>query len=270
MSHLKSTTLSWIDSHAHLDFDRFDDDRAEVIARAQERGVKKMISIGTHISSTLRAIKLAERYPQVIYATAGFHPLYMDDDHDHGWSQLEILIQHPSVVGVGETGLDYYYDKTPPAQQRQSFREHLKLSNRFQKPIVIHIRDAFDDAYRIIEEEGVTAGGVVHCFTGGVKECQRALELGLYISISGIATFKSAKALRQAVPLIPKDRLLLETDAPFLAPTPHRGNRNEPSYVVDTASCVAQLRETELAQLAHETYDNTLMLFNLDKMDFSL
>ena len=201
-------SLQWIDSHAHLDFDRFDSDREEVIQRAIQRGVHKIISIGTHIASTRRAINLAEQYPDLIYATAGFHPLYMDDDHTQGWIQLQEFIQHPLVVGVGETGLDYYYDKTPPAQQRDSFREHLKLSNQYQKPIIIHIRDAFEDAYQIIAEEGVSAGGVVHCFTGGPKECQQALDLGLYVSISGISTFKSAKGLREAVKCIPLNRLL--------------------------------------------------------------
>lgn len=257
-------SLQWIDSHAHLDFDRFDTDREEVIQRAIERGVHKIISIGTHIASSQRAIKLAEQYPDFIYASAGFHPLYMDDDHSQGWAQLKDLIQHPSVVGVGETGLDYFYDKTPPEQQRHSFREHLKLSNHYQKPVIIHIRDAFDDAYRIIAEEGVTAGGVVHCFTGGPKECQKAIDLGLYVSISGIATFKSAKELREAVRQIPLNRLLLETDAPFLAPTPHRGKRNEPSYVVDTAHCVAELKQIRLAHLAQATYTNTLALFSLN------
>ena len=256
-------TLAWIDSHAHLDFDRFDQDRIEVIERARERGVQKIISIGTHIASTKRAINLAQTYPDYIYASAGFHPLYMNDDHQEGWIALEELIQDQAVVAVGETGLDYYYDKTPPEQQRDSFRRHLQLANQYKKPIIIHIRDAFEDAYRLISEEGVEAGGVVHCFTGGVEECKQALELGLYISISGISTFKSAKSLREAVKLIPSTRLLLETDAPFLAPHPHRGERNEPSFVVDTATCVAELRKVSLAQLAEETYTNTLRLFSI-------
>ncbi len=259
-----STQLKWIDSHAHLDFDRFDHDRKEVIQRAQARGVEKIISIGTHIASSQRAIALAEEHPDFIFASAGFHPLYMDDEHEEGWQQLSQLLRHPQVVAVGETGLDYYYDKTEPEQQRQSFRKHLQLAKEFAKPIIIHIRDAFDDAYRIIEEEGVPAGGVVHCFTGGIPECQKALELGLYISISGIATFKSAKALRAAVAIIPKDRLLLETDSPFLAPTPHRGSRNEPSFVVDTAQCVAELQNISLSELAKTSYDNTLRLFKLN------
>ena len=260
----ESTHLKWIDSHAHLDFDRFDDDRQEVIRRAQARGVEKIISIGTQIDSSKKAIHLAETYPNLIYASAGFHPLYMEDEHEKGWQQLRELLQHPQVVAVGETGLDYYYDKTDPEQQRRSFRKHLQLAQEFSKPIIIHIRDAFDDAYQIIKEEGLAAGGVVHCFTGGTTECQRALDLGLYISLSGIATFKSAKALRSAVKIIPKDRILLETDAPFLAPTPHRGVRNEPAFVVDTAHCVAELQNISLNELAEVSYFNTLQLFKLD------
>jgi TatD DNase family protein len=187
-SSLKSE-LFWIDSHAHLDFDRFDHDRHDVIERALARGVKRIISIGTRIESTRNALELARQNPGVIYASAGFHPLYMTDDHPEGWSALEELMQAPEVVGIGETGLDYYYDTTPHQQQRDSLRRHLQLSRRFNKPIIIHIRDAFDDAWRIISEEGTPAGGVVHCFTGGPQECERALELGLYISLSGIATF---------------------------------------------------------------------------------
>ena len=261
---LSNKQLPWIDSHAHLDFDRFDDDRIDVIERAQARGVTKVISIGTRIDSTKKAIELAESYPNFIYASAGFHPLYMGDDHEEGWRQLEDLLCDPRVVGVGETGLDYYYDSTPPQQQRDSFRRHLQLSSRFNKPIIIHIRDAFDDAFKIIDEEGLGAGGVVHCFTGGPEECQAALDRGLYISLSGIVTFKSAKGLRAATPLIPDDRLLIETDSPFLAPTPHRGERNEPSFVVDTAVCVAALRGQSLERLSHLTIQNTTNLFSLN------
>ena len=260
----KDVILKWIDSHAHLDFDRFNDDRSEVIERARSRGVDKIISIGTHINSSKRAIRLAEEYANFIYASAGFHPLYMDDENEQGWLQLRELLVHPKVVAVGETGLDYYYDKTDPEQQRQSFRKHLQLANEFAKPIIIHIRDAFDDAYQIINEEGLSAGGVVHCFTGGIPECQQALDLGLYVSLSGITTFKSAKALRAAVEIIPNDRLLLETDSPFLAPTPHRGKRNEPAFVVDTAHCVAELKNISLNELAKMSYDNTLQLFKLN------
>lgn len=266
----RSAPLQWIDSHAHLDFDRFDDDRGEVISRAKARGVSRVISIGTRIESTERAIALAERYPEFIYATAGFHPLYMTDDHEEGWRSLEELIVHPRVVGVGETGLDYYYDHTPHDQQRRSFRRHLQLANRFQKPIIIHIRDAFEDAFKIIDEEGIKAGGVVHCFTGGPEECLASLERGLYISLSGIVTFKSAKALRAAVPLVPNDRLLIETDAPFLAPTPHRGQRNEPAFVVDTAHCIAQLRGETLENLSLLTLENTARLFSLPAIEVSL
>ena len=256
------SSLSWIDSHAHLDFDRFDDDRPDVIERAIARGVKQVISIGTRLDSIERAVELSRRYPGVIFASAGFHPLYLNDDHEEGWEALEKWIKSPEVVGVGETGLDYYYDHTPHAQQRESFRRHIHLSQRYQKPMIIHIRDAFDDAFQILEEEG-GAKGVVHCFTGGPQECTRALELGLSISVSGVATFKNARPLRSAIPMIPEDRLLIETDSPFLAPHPHRGHRNEPSFVVDTAQCIAELRGISLGHLAEMTTANTRSLFKL-------
>ena len=148
----------WIDSHAHLDFDRFDADRDAVIERARDRGVTQIISIGTRVASSLSALELARAYPGVIYSTAGFHPLYLEDDHEEGWRQLEELAQLPEVVGVGETGLDYYYDTSDPQRQRDSFRRHLQMSAAVQKPIIIHIRDAFDDAFAIIEEEGLGGG----------------------------------------------------------------------------------------------------------------
>ena len=257
------TGLTWVDSHAHLDFDRFDQDRSEVIERALNRGVRRIISIGTRVASTQSAIELARQYPGLIYASAGFHPLYMADDHPEGWSAIERFMRAPEVIAIGETGLDYYYDTTPHQQQRDSLRRHLQLSRRFDKPLIIHIRDAFEDAWRIIAEEGTPAGGVVHCFTGGPEECKRAIELGLYVSLSGIATFKSARELRRAVTLIPSDRLLIETDSPFLAPHPHRGKRNEPSFVVDTARCVSELRGVTLAELATTTWENTSRLFRL-------
>ena len=266
-----------IDSHAHLDFDRFDDDRDALLERAREAGVERIITIGTHIASSERALALAARYPHQLSASVGFHPLYQKDDTPEGWARLEALARDERACAVGETGLDYFYTakdeqgapRSPEAreaieaQQRASFARHLSLSAEVNKPIIVHIRDAFDDAFELTRRASLSAGGVVHCFTGGPEECERALELGYYISLSGVVTFKSAKALRRAVPLIPLDRILVETDAPFLAPTPHRGERNEPAFVRHTAAQVAELKGVSFEALCEATTHNARSLFSL-------
>lgn len=251
-----------IDSHAHLDFDRFDADRAEVIARAAAANVDTLITIGTDLSSSRRALALAQAWP-AIYSSAGVHPHQVDAFADADWPALVALFDDAKVRGVGETGLDYYYDHGDRARQRDMFARHLRLSEEVARPVVVHIRDAFDDAWRIVEDEGLPAGGVVHCFTGGPAECARAVELGFYISLSGICTFKSAKALRAAVAEVPLERLLIETDSPFLAPTPHRGKRNEPAFVVHTAHEVARLRDAPVEAICAATRRNTQRLFGL-------
>lgn len=251
-----------IDSHAHLDFDRFDVDRDAVIARAAAANVDTLITIGTDLASSRRAHALTQVWPN-IYCSAGVHPHQVDDFDDADWPALVALFDDPKVRAVGETGLDYYYDYGDRARQRTLFAQHLELCGAVQRPVVVHIRDAFDDAWQIVEDVGLQAGGVVHCFTGGPEECARALDLGFYISLSGICTFKSAKALRKAVAQVPLDRLLIETDSPFLAPTPHRGKRNEPAFVVHTAQEVARLRDTSVEEICTATRRNTLQLFGL-------
>lgn len=251
-----------IDSHAHLDFDRFDADRDAVVARADAANVDTIITIGTDLASSQRALALAKAYPN-IYCSVGVHPHQVDAFDDADWPALVALFDDPKVRAVGETGLDYYYDYGDRDRQRLLFRRHLELCGVVNRPVVVHIRDAFDDAYAIVEEVGLPAGGVVHCFTGGPEECARALELGFHISLSGICTFKSAKALRRAVPTIPVSRLLIETDSPFLAPTPHRGKRNEPAFVVHTAQEVARLRDEPVEALCAATRETTIALFGL-------
>ncbi|MEE2644219.1 MAG: TatD family hydrolase [Myxococcota bacterium] len=256
-----------IDSHAHLDFEVFDEDRARVLERARERGVREIISIGTRPETSAAALKLAESDP-LIFASAGLHPLsahlYEDEAaRAEAAAELAALMRAPRVVAVGETGLDYYYNPEHGEVQRRWFRWHLQESAASGRPIIVHIRDAFEDALRISAEEGLGSGGVVHCFTGGPEEAAAALELGYFISLSGIVTFKSAKALRRAVPEIPLDRLLVETDSPYLAPTPHRGSRNEPAFVVETAREVARLKGVSYEALCAATQENTRALFNL-------
>ncbi|MEE2786916.1 MAG: TatD family hydrolase [Myxococcota bacterium] len=257
-----SSASRLIDSHAHLDFDCFEDDRDAVLARARESGVDTIISIGTNIESSKRTAALAGRY-DMLWASAGIHPHEADAFNDSEWPELEALWARPEVCAIGETGLDYYYDYADQSRQRHLFDRHLEASARLDLPVIIHIRDAFEDAFAAIEKMKGHLRGVVHCFTGGPDECQRALDLGLYISLSGIVTFKSARSLQAAVPLIPDDRILVETDAPFLAPIPHRGQRNEPAFVVDTARQVAELRRQTLAEVSASTRANTLTLFRI-------
>lgn len=251
-----------IDSHAHLTFDRYDADRAAVLDRATAAGVVAILTIGTDLQSSQAALALAESDPR-LFASAGIHPHEADALDDADWPTLAALWRQPRVRAVGECGLDYYYDHSDRGRQRVVFRRHLEAGGEVGLPVVIHIRDAFDDAYADIRAVGLPAGGVVHCFTGGPAECEQALSMGLHVSISGIATFKNATALREAVAMIPADRLLVETDSPFLAPTPHRGKRNEPAFVVQTAREVAKLRGEDFATVCATSRANTIRLFRL-------
>ncbi|MFN3200799.1 MAG: TatD family hydrolase [Bradymonadia bacterium] len=255
-------SIPLIDSHAHLDFDRFDADREAVLDRAWSAGVQAILTIGTDVATSAAALALAEGHDR-LFASAGIHPHEAGAFEDAHWPRLEQMWAHDHIKAVGETGLDYYYDYSPRARQQQLFRRHLEISGEVGLPVVIHIRDAFDDAFEILAEVGTPAGGVVHCFTGGPRECERALSLDLHVSISGVVTFKNARDLQAAVPLIPEDKLLVETDAPFLAPTPNRGKRNEPSFVVHTAAKVAELRGVSYADLCASTMANTIKLFDL-------
>lgn len=252
-----------IDSHAHLDFDRFAEDLDAVLDRAADANVPRAITIGTDLASSRRAVELAGRFPGRLWASAGVHPHQADAFQATDWPPLQALWATAAVVAVGETGLDYFYNYGDRVRQRSLFERHVAESNAVGKPVVVHIRDAFEDAFRILEAGGVQKG-VVHCFTGGPAECERALALGLYISLSGIVTFKSATALREAATLVPADRLLVETDSPFLAPVPHRGKRNEPAFVTHVAACVAELRGEPLDALCDATRANTERLFALN------
>ena len=251
-----------IDSHAHLDFDRYDEDRDAVLERARAANVDTVISIGIDIESSERAHRLAQAH-SMLFATAGIHPHQADAFDDARWDELEALWQQPKVRGVGETGLDYYYDYADQARQRVLFERHLQVAGRVGLPVVVHIRDAFDDAFDLIERNGLPSGGILHCFTGDQSHCRRALDLGMYISLSGIVTFKNAKALRAAVADIPLDRVLVETDSPFRAPVPHRGKRNEPAYVVDTTRVVAELMGQSVEAVARAARANTISVFGL-------
>jgi TatD DNase family protein len=250
------------DSHCHLNYKGLAEQQPEILARARARGVTAMLNIATRESEWDAVLATAEREPDV-WATVGIHP-HEADQHPHiDTAKLVERARHPRVVGIGESGLDYYYDHSDRARQQASFRAHIAACRETQLPLIVHTRDAEDDTADILADElGKGAyPGVIHCFTGTGAFADRALELGFYISISGIVTFKSARDLQQTAARLPLDRLLIETDAPFLAPVPHRGKTGEPAFVADTAAFLADLRGEAVEDLRAATYANFRTLF---------
>lgn len=253
-----------IDSHCHLDLD-FDADREAVLARARRAGIAHMITIGAsgRFDANHTAVALAAQHA-MLSATVGVHPHEAASVTDDTIDQLAALAAAPQVVAIGETGLDYHYEHSPRPAQRAAFARFIHLARRLGLPIVVHLREADDDAVAVMRAEGAAeAGGVIHCFSGDAASARRFLDLGFHISFSGIVTFKTAEALRDAARLVPRERLLVETDAPFLAPIPFRGRRNEPALIVQTAATLAAVRGDTLAALAGFTSDNARRLFRL-------
>ncbi|AVM73632.1 TatD family hydrolase [Magnetospirillum gryphiswaldense] len=251
-----------VDSHCHLDFPDFADELDQVVERARQSGIGLMLTINTHVSRFPRVLTVAERFDDV-YCTVGIHPHEAGNEPATDAETLIRLAEHPKVVGFGETGLDYYYDKSPRDRQRDSFRVHIDAARRTGLPVIIHTRDADDDMAQILTEEMAKGAfpGLVHCFSSGPQLADLAVELGLFISVSGIVTFKKAEALQQVIASVPLDRLLVETDCPYLAPIPYRGKRNEPAYVAHTAAKVAELKGISPETLAAATTANFLSLF---------
>ncbi|MCM8731413.1 TatD family hydrolase [Hephaestia sp. GCM10023244] len=252
----------FVDSHCHLNYKGLAEDQQAVIERARARGVERMLNISTRESEWDAVLATAEREPDV-WATVGIHP-HEADQHSHiDTAKLVERAQHPRVVGIGESGLDYYYDHSDRARQQASFRAHLAAARETQLPIVVHTRDAEEDTAAILADEMGKGAypGVIHCFTASGAFADIALDLGFYISISGIVTFKNAKDLQQTAARLPLDRLLIETDSPFLAPVPHRGKTGEPGFVVDTAHFLAALRGESIEELAAATTRNFKTLF---------
>lgn len=250
--------MSLVDSHCHLDSKPFDADRDDVIARARSAGVETMLAIGTGDGppDLEAAIRLAEAYP-FIYATVGVHPHDAAKATPETWSELIALAAHPRCVAFGEIGLDYHYDFSPRETQRAAFAAQLQIARDAGLPVVIHTREAWDDTVALIREHwDARLGGIFHCFSAGPREAEQALELGFHVSFSGIVTFPRATDIHEAARIVPEDRLLVETDAPYLAPIPHRGKRNEPAYVLRTAERLAELRACSPADIAKQTTAN--------------
>ncbi len=260
--------MGLIDSHAHLDFEDYAGDLDGVIARARAAGLERIVCVGLWRApgSFGNALDLAGRDPAFFSATIGVHPHECARVPEEDWARHEALASDPRVSAVGETGLDFHYDHSPRPVQEASFRRSLGIARRAGKPVVVHVREADDVCARVLREEGLPdAGGVIHCFTGDAAAARAYLDLGLHVSVAGVVTFRTAEAIRDAVRIVPRDRLLVETDCPFLAPVPYRGKRNEPAYVVETARKVADVWGATLDEVAAITTENARRLFRVDR-----
>lgn len=248
-----------VDSHCHLNFADFADDLPQVVERAKKAGISKMVSICCKLGEFPDIAKIAETYDN-IFCTVGVHPHSAEEYVKTTVDELEELAKHPKCVGIGETGLDYFYENSPREEQMHQFLQHIQASRKTGLPCIIHTRSADDDTIKVLQEQPKFPG-LLHCFSTDHAVAEAALDAGLYISISGIVTFKKAEELRESVRKIPLDRLLVETDSPYLAPIPHRGERNEPAHTAITAQVVAELKGVSYEELAEITTNNFHRLF---------
>lgn len=256
-----------VDTHAHLDGKRFSDDLDTVIQRAGDSGVNTIITVGCDLDSSWASIDLARRYPN-IYATVGVHPHYSAEINSESLRQFEHLAGHEKVVAIGEIGLDYYRNRCPHDVQQQAFRQQIQLARRCKLPIVVHDRDAHADVMEILnEEDAAQIGGVLHCFSGDLAMAQQCIELGFYLSFTGTITYPKNDEIREVIRQIPIERILVETDCPYLAPQQWRGKRNEPAYVVKTAETIAEIKGLSLTDIARITSLNAQRLFGVGKND---
>ena len=251
-----------VDHHCHLDFPQLAEDRAGVLTRAREAGVGVIVTISTRIRRFPEILAIAEEHNNV-FCSVGTHPHNAHEELDIPLEVIVRLSEHPKVVAIGEAGLDYYYKHSTPEAQEEGFRRHIAASRQTGLPLEIHTRDAEEDTARILEDEHAKGAfpAILHCYTGGPELAARALKLGLYVSFSGVVSFKKSEALRDIAKSVPLERLLVETDAPFLAPVPYRGKTNEPAYVVHTAAAVAEARGLSPDELATATTENFYRLF---------
>jgi len=258
-----SPVSSLIDSHCHLDFPDFSEETEAVVARARAAGVSGIVTISTRIRRHAEVLSIAERFPQV-YCSIGTHPHHAQEELDITVEELIARTRHPKVVAIGEAGLDYHYELSTRGAQEQGFLNHIDAARKTGLPLVIHSREADADMMAILTEEAGKGAfpAVLHCYTGGRDLAERAIALGLFISFTGILTFKKSEDLREIARGLAADRILVETDAPYLAPVPYRGKRNEPAYVVETARVLAEIRETSLEHIARQTSDNFFRLFS--------
>ncbi len=251
-----------IDSHAHLEMKEFDYDREEVIKRARQAGVGFVITVGTNLMLSRKAVELAERHEN-IYATVGIHPHDVAKTDKRTYEALKELAHKPKVVAYGEIGLDFFRNISPQEKQIDLFGRQLELAKELQLPVIIHDRDAHEQTLRIVGASGVRRG-VFHCFSGDYDMAKQCLDLGFYISVPGVVTYDKAKTVQDVVRHVPLSSILLETDAPYLAPVPHRGKRNEPSFIIHTAKKVAEIKGVSLEEVADATTRNAKSLFRIE------
>jgi TatD DNase family protein len=252
-----------VDSHCHLDFPDFAPDLDSIVARAAEAGIGRMVTISTRVRRLNELLAIAERYENV-YCSVGTHPHHADEEDGISADELSELARHPKIVALGEAGLDYFYDNGSPQAQARGFRAHIAAARATGLPLVIHTREADEDCGRILEEEAAVGPfrAVLHCYTGGRELAMKAIALGLSISFTGILTFKKSEALRALAAELPADRIMVETDAPYLAPGKFRGKRNEPAFVVEVAGVLAEARGVSLDEISRQTTENFFRLFS--------
>lgn len=248
--------ITWIDSHCHIHDERIPDGPDGAVASAAEMGVDILVTVGCDRATSLAAIDLASRHDNV-FATVGLHP----HDAVNGTDTIVDLLDTPGIVGIGEAGLDYHYEHSPRAEQRTVFAEHIALAHEHDLTLVVHTRDAWDETFEILDAEGVPDRTIFHCFTGGPDDAARGLERGIFLSFSGIVTFNSAKPTQEAALSCPSDKMLIETDSPYLAPVPHRGKSNRPAWVPHVGQFLADLRDEPVADLAASTVAATHAAF---------
>jgi TatD DNase family protein len=253
-----------IDSHAHLEMEEFDDDRDAVLGRAVAAGLTAIVTVGTTIPDCEKAVELARLHP-LVYAAVGIHPHEVKGIEAGTYDVLRVLAQQEKVVAIGEIGLDFFHDHSPRAVQLRRFAEQLDLALELDLPVIIHDREAHAETLRILQQRRGRLRGVLHCFSGNEQMARECLALGFYLSVAGPVTYRKADQLRAVVREIPAERILIETDAPYLAPQPWRGKRNEPAYVAETARCLAEIRGMAAGELERVTEENARRLFGLGK-----
>ncbi|WP_409296402.1 TatD family hydrolase [Peribacillus sp. SCS-26] len=252
------------DTHVHLNAEQFSDDLEQVIENAKAAGVSRMVVVGFDRPTIIRALELAEQYP-FIYAAVGWHPVDAIDMTDEDLTWIEELAGNPKVVAIGEMGLDYYWDKSPKDIQKEVFRKQIRLAKKVKLPIIIHNREATADIVEILKEEDAgEVGGIMHCFSGSPETAKECIEMNFYISLGGPVTFKNAKKPKEVADAIPLEKLLIETDCPYLAPHPYRGKRNEPAYVKLVAEQIAEIKGITYEEVAEATYRNAQKLFSIN------
>ena len=258
----------WVDSHCHLQLEigeaRFSPDDADAqVQRAREAGVEWMVCVGTGLETSKQALDLASKYDDV-YATVGLHPHDATNLHD-AFDGLAALAGADRCVAIGEAGFDLHYEHSPHAEQEAAFRRQIRLATEVSRPLMIHSRNAWDDTFRVLDDEGVPTRTIFHCFTGGPGEARKALDRDCYLSFSGIVSFKSADDIRAAAALAPAERVLVETDSPYLAPVPHRGKPNEPAFVAIVGAALAAARGVEVSEIADVTRANAMRVFGVER-----